>query len=278
MTVSEFTGAPKRRWSDEEIGFIEDHSTWSAREIGDTLGRGMQSVQKMREKLRTGWSPIKEMWTEAEIDFVRATTSLTAEQVAAHLGRTTSAIINRRFLLGSTEGISFDGPKSPYFVGGRRLLAKTCPQCGLLLTTEWWIFYRGTNSKGQGGWASKCTRCNSINARPWNRANMTPEKAKQRTLAARRSEAKFQAFTKDRAHRNREPWTEDDHKVLSNSDLTAFEKAISLGRTYSAVRTMCYKGGYKSRVGLGDPSNGEWIIYNPNEPLFPEQQDGAQAA
>ena len=61
-----------------------------------------------------------------------------------------------------------------------------------------------------------------------------------------------------------QPYTDEDHKVLSDQDLTLLQKALRLGRSYAAVRSMCMRSGYRSHVGLGDPERDQWKIDNPN--------------
>lgn len=244
-----------RPWTDEELGFLGSHPEWSARRVGESLERGMQSVQHKRNQIRDGWTPLVEPWTEDEVDFVRETPHLTAAEVAKHLGRTTKAIENRRHFLVRTEGMTFNEGKRgmlPNQIGNRRLLAKTCIGCGLLLDASWFGISR---SKRQVCWHPRCTRC-----RPRNHK----QTQQSRGNSARQSEERLQQISLPFAHRNREPWIEADHPTLSDPDLTALEKAVALGRTYKSVRRMVSVCGYKSRVGRGDPMKGVWVIDNPN--------------
>jgi hypothetical protein len=68
----------------------------------------------------------------------------------------------------------------------------------------------------------------------------------------------------DRAENHCNPWTEDDYKTLADPDLTAFQKALVLKRTYTSVHSAVARMGFKSKVGLGDPERDQWLIDNPN--------------
>lgn len=252
---------PTQPWTDEELGYLQDNSDLTARELGRRLGRGMQSVQHKRNQLRNGWSFQREHWTTEDTDFVRQTPHFTAAQVAHHLSRSVSSILNRRYLLSRTEGIDFDGAKSPFMIGARRLLARTCPDCGYLLQASWFGFDRTTN--GHGAWRTLCRRCRQ-NRWPAKRMPGSHAMRKDGVDSARFAEARLQALTLPRAVNHRAPWLAEHHVILSDPDLTVVEKAIALGRTYQATMSMCSKSGYASRKGLGDPVNGQWFINNPN--------------
>ena len=255
----------RRAWSDYEIGALEGLSHLTARQAGQALGRSMQSVQHMRNKLRDGWFPgARERWTDDEVELVRRTPHLTAEQVAAQLGtRSASAVNGARGKLHATEGIAFGeqgSHKSPHEVGSRRLLAKTCIGCGLLLDASWF-------SKSNGGrkWLHRCTRCIQVSATTGEKYQQSNGYRKDGGSSARATAARLQKITRERASRHGYPWLEADHVILRDSTLTAFEKAIRLGRTWSATHLAVSQNGYTSRVGKGDPMHGVWRIDNPNE-------------
>lgn len=254
-----------RAWTDFEIGELEGLSNLSARDAGKHLGRSMQSVQHMRNKLRDGWFPgARERWTDDELEMVRRTPHLTAEQVSDKLGtRSVCAVNSARGKLHATEGISFGevgSHKNPHEVGSRRLLAKTCIGCGLLLDASWF-------SKVNGGkkWLHRCRRCIQVNAKTGEKYEQSNGYRKDGGASARASAAKLQKLTRERASRHGFPWMDGDHVILRDTSLTVFEKAIRLGRTWSATHMACSVNGYTSRVGRGDPMHGVWRIDNPNE-------------
>lgn len=252
-----------RFWTDYEIGELEGLSHLSARDAGRELERSAQSVQHMRNKLRDGWSADRIAWTEEEDDFLRRSTHFTAKEVAEHLGRTASSVNYRRGTLSRAEGIDFTkgDHKSPFVVGSRRLLAKSCVGCGLLLDASWFA-----KSKGRT-WRSRCTRCVTTNAETGEKYNRRSGAQLDGGKSARESAAKLQRITRMRATRHGYPWIESDHVVLRDSTLSVFEKAIKLGRTWSATHMAVRQNGYTSRVGKGDPMHGVWRIENPNHSI-----------
>lgn len=264
----------KRRWSDDELGFLLDHPTWTARQVGEALGRGMQSVQHKRYHLRDGWSPEREMWTESDWDFVRRTPHMTATQVAAHLGRTAASIKNARHLLSVKERLSFDiegRSKLPSTIGSRTLVAKTCPRCGKFLNAKW--FYRLTRVGRPPQWSTDCAKCSHKD----DPKRVLSTSARDGGASARASNRRLQAITRERAHRHGQEWIDTDHEILADPDLTAFEKAIRLGRTYNAVRQAVHVNGYTSKVGRGDPVEGVWLIRPRSEPAGGPMGSGSAA-
>lgn len=221
----------------------------------------MQSVQHMRNKLRDGWAPEKLPWTEDEIDFVRRTPDFTANQVAEHLNRGPNGVSRIRGMLSRSEGLDFTrgDQKSPWSVGSRRLLAKTCLGCGLLLDASWYGKAKGRT------WKTRCGRCIQRSAITGEKYNQLSGRQKDGGASARKSAQKLQAITREHAVRHGYPWIESDHEVLRDSTLTVFEKAIKLGRTWAATHAAVKTNGYTSRVGKGDPMEGVWHIDNPNE-------------
>lgn len=256
----------RRPWTDEEIGFLQDHESWSSTRIAEALGRSWHSVRGARAQLRAGrLGAGRAFWSEDEIDFVRRTPNMTRAQVARELGRSLDGVAEIRQRLGRDEGIDFGSgnTKNPHNVGPRRLLAKTCIGCGLLLDGSW---FTGSNEKSRGRrWKTRCVRC--LHAADKLANPDKPSKSKRDGgQSARATRERLQALTRERATRHREPWIEADHKVLRDSTLTTFEKAIRLGRTYLATHSAVSANGYTSRVGRGDPMRGVWVIDNPNQP------------
>lgn len=74
----------------------------------------------------------------------------------------------------------------------------------------------------------------------------------------------MQNLTIANADRAGSEYTDTDFEVLANPDLTVFEKALKIHRTYRATVIACSRYGYESKHGLGEPTN-QWIIDNPNE-------------
>lgn len=224
-------------------------------------GHGWCSTHLRRYRLYgdpLGVSPERSQpWTDDEIEVLRRTVHLTARDVAKQLGRTYSSVRAMRHRLSKDEGITYlqGAAYNPNYVGSRRLLAKTCLGCGLLLPADWYT-RRGSAGGLKRGWTDRCTRCFGRSTKPrLSEAGKGPS----------RSRKKLQQITRDRAVRHGEPWLDSDHQVLRDSRLTIFEKAIKLGRTYEATTAACSSNGYTSRVGKGDPMQGAWHIDNPNE-------------
>lgn len=254
-------GIAGRPWTDEDLGFLADNEHMSARELGQLMGRGMQSVQKKREQVREGWTRLKERWTEDELDVVRATPNLTAQQVAERLpGRTYKAVTSARKMLAHSEGATFQAypTKSPHHVGRRRLLAKTCPSCGLFLDAEWW------SRQSNGSLRHHCMKCLSVATVRSQRERGRPStSSRDGGASARKFARKLQDLSLAHAVNRGKEWTEADMPTLSDPDLTAIEKALKLGRTYFATHTACQSFGFTSRVGRGDPIHGTWVIHFP---------------
>lgn len=192
-------------------------------------------------------------WTSDEDKFVLNTRNLTTQEVARQLGRTTSAVTHRRAMLGRRVGMTFAaGPKGPHIIGRRRLLAKTCGTCGLLLAADRFGLCQGT-------WRSRCVHCRAATQAPQPSRGPSSEQARANTQ-------RLQAMSLPNASRHRQPYTDSDHEVLADPDLTCLEKALRTKRTYMAAISQCSKFGYHSRVGKGDPIKGQWVIDNPNAP------------
>lgn len=245
-------------WADDEFGFLADHEDWTAKAVAEALGRTRGSVEHKRSQLRNGWSPQIQDWTPEEDEFLLATPHFTRWQVADKLpGRTPNAVMGRRSHLAQKHGVRFGtSNKDPNTVGSRTLLAKTCPDCGLLLQARWFTFRRARGGK----WNTKCVRCEPRGS--W-RPSATKQAENDRTN--KRFAAAMHAITRPRAERHGEPWMEADDQTLQDPDLTLLEKALRLERTYGATATRCKAMGYSSKKGLGDPKHGHWIIRLPEQ-------------
>ena len=242
-------------WTDEELGFLQDHDDWSTRRIADELCRTPGVVRKKRRQLRSGWVPKLEMWKGYEDDFVSANQTMSTSAIAAHLGRTADSVSHRRrYLQRRGDAVrKYAHNSSPMVIGARSLLAKTCPDCGLLLQANW--FHSNTN----GGRTTVCSACKNKVRPPRPR-----QKDAENRRRTRESSSRFQALTVAGASKTRQPWTDADFAVLEDPDLTVLQKALTLHRTYHATVSYCAKGGFKSFVGLGDPERDQWMIDNPN--------------
>jgi hypothetical protein len=246
-------------WTDDEVGELETmmHAGSTNADIAEALGRSVSAVASMRFKVRHGLVSLdyNRPWSDDEIDIVRRTPHLTAKQVADSLHfRSPTSVSKIRRVLTRTEGIDFSSvDKDPFAVGTRRLLAKSCLGCGLLLDASWYLkVENGDKRNKQRYWMARCTRCRSSAAvervRKWHKKETAHHKQ-----ANARARKRLYDFTRERATRHYFSWVEADHVVLRNSDLTAFEKAIELGRTISSVHAAVKAHGYTSRVGKGDP-------------------------
>lgn len=185
---------------------------------------------------------------------------MTSESLAKLLpGRSAKATAEQRRRLGVR------GPEPAQTkvtnIGARPLLAKTCTACGRLLQAEW--FGRDTR-RGSTSWRSRCRICRGLMEQSSHYHNPTPAQKERKREASADWIARAQELTRSRATRNNVQYTSKDHEVLSDPDLTILQKALSLGRTYSAVASACLRAGHRSAYGLGEPTD-LWLIFNPNE-------------
>ena len=250
----------KWHWTDEELGFLAEHPDWPPRRIAAELGRSAVAVGAKRREIREGWSPTVTPWSQDDTNFIINTPHMTAEQTAKHLGRTVSSIRGQRQILTETRGLSWGSgkQKSPFSIGARKLVARTCHSCGLLLQARWFQFMRVGSATGWQ-WQTRCTRCVPLHLKN------PPDYSKKDPAPSRASKARLQALTLPHADRKGQPYLAADHAVMADPDRTIFEKAITLGRTYFAVNQACAVNGYHSIVGLGDPNRGTWKIIRGGE-------------
>lgn len=242
-------------WTDQEHGVLLECADWPAAAVARRLGRSVHSVYQKRHRLRHGWVPEIEGWTAEELDFLRSTPHLTQVEQAARLpGRTYFSVGSQRRYLTRTEGIRFDAyNKNPNHVGGRLLLARTCPDCGLLLDARFYgISGRGRRQKFQ--WYDRCVRC-----RQHGRARVQSDESKAKTAANVKA---LQDRVADQAVRRGQPWLEADDRVIQDPDLTNLEKAIRLKRTLQATQARVHKVGATSanKRHLGPTQDGVWVI------------------
>ena len=250
-------------WSDEDFGYLQATVDLPAAQVAYEMGRSIGSIYNYRFKFRQGWVPSKpgsEGWLPDEDAFILDNPNLLAPEISEHLGRTVSAINQRRKFLRETRA---DVPKfgcnvSPFAPGARPLLARTCPDCGRLLQAKW---FQGDAK----GWCKTCKRCRQAAAESRGVFRSKVEGNKERKKARWKH---LQRITMARAENSGKDWTEKDMEVLSDPDLTVFEKAILLKRSYSAVQIAANRRGFAHRVGLGDPERDQWFIDNPNAKEF----------
>lgn len=193
-----------------------------------------------------------ESWTAEENDIIlRFGAACTTPQLANKLpGRTVRAIHHQRRKLGVKFPAGGGSALSPRSIGHRVLIAKTCTKCGLLLEGK---YFRPVGRR-RDSWCRFC-RSSLESARNAGR-DYVQDKKWMRAV---------QDATSERATRAGQPYMEEDFKVLADPTLTQVDKALALGRTYSAVSQMCSKGGYKSLgYTLGSPVTSAWTIDNPN--------------
>lgn len=240
--MTDFVNA--RPWRDDEYAFLEDHPELTNREAGLALRRTEQAVMRKRQKLRKGWEPTLDPWDPEDVSFIRENPHMTAKQQADSLGFSLSRVLGQRNRLRMKEGVTFASngtSKLPTDIGGRTLLAKTCPSCGYFLPARWFQFV-----KGKGGyWSTKCSRCASGIRRQYPEGNET---SRARSYASRQRQQEVSLVT---AIRNRDEWTGSDHTILADPELSTLEKAVRLGRSYYAVQHVTQEHGYKNRTGLG---------------------------
>lgn len=257
-----------RPWTDEDWGFIQDTMHLTAKQVGDYIGRSEGAVWQARTRLRRGHVPVRLPWTEDEEQYLRDTPGLTVEQVAQHMARTPVAIALRRKLLTAREGIQWgNANKSPTQIGSRRLLAQTCPKCGLLLDAYWFLKYK---SGGQRGiWKRACRKCTSS----------PTTKEQGRKYPSNPREVVLQRMSQKHANRKGEQWTDADKRILADPNIGAFEKSLLTRRTYFATRQAATKFGYTSRPEIGDPKDSQWLIQlHPDVQRLLAAESGAIAA
>jgi hypothetical protein len=242
-----------RRFTDDEIGYVADSMDCRSVDVAEHLGTTRDVVNYLRRKVRAGWSRKVEPWTLEE-DAVALRQDLTIKQMAELLpGKSETAVASRRHKLRANVGNKRGTDLNPFEIRSRPLIAKTCPNCGLLLPSGWFTFQERSERKV---WRTNCRKCAS--------AYTAENRRKRNQKESRAYEAKAQAITEPLAENRRSEYTEKDHEILSNPSLTHLAKALALKRTYKAVRSQCSINGYKSHVGLGDPARDQWLIDNPN--------------
>ena len=253
-------------WTSDELAFIAEHDSWTARQLAAHLGRTLNAVAVRRNRERRGVIRAQGNgpadWTMDEDEFLLTTVNLTAWQAAKRLtemgrNRTAGGVKSRRQQLTKLTGVAFGDyqtrNKHPLHIHGPRLVAKTCTTCGLLLGPEWYSDYRPGR-----GYNGRCRKCSSelSASRGWRKDEPGQTDAGKESKRYWQNES---LLTADRAGME---WTEVDHRVAADPDLTIIEKAKRLRRTYFAVHNMTQRNGYPSRHPLpriGEPVE-SWVI------------------
>jgi hypothetical protein len=249
----------RRAWTDEEYGFVMD-SPLPTRAVAEKLGRTVASVEHAKLRLRKGWIPGRPgAWSEIEDQYVLDSMGRDPSDVAEYLGRSKNSIINRRRVLRKSGVARQVGTKnaSPFRVGTRTLLARTCPGCGMLLEAKWFKKSSTTDYR-----LKTCTRCRV--AKDDRRYGNTWDSAHQ-------WRQEQQALSLPTATNHYKPWQESEMEVLMDPSLTILEKAIKLKRTFMSVANAERLNGFTSRnPNLGNPTEEQWLIDNPNADKFDE--------
>jgi hypothetical protein len=242
-------------FTDEELGFVQDHMDWTAREIAQHLGRSLGSGEKILAAMRQGrYTRRMEPWSAEDDATLLDLRNLSARECAAALGRSVQAIRGRRKALGIADKSAL---LSPFCPGHRTIVCRTCDTCGELLDGSFFGRVRGG-----GRPSAMCVRCKTAKYPP--RAARTTRQVQQ----SQASRDRLQALTLPLAVNHGNPWTLRDHEVLADPDLRPVEKAIRLGRTYKATRSALSAGGYSSKVGLGPKEEARWLIEAPRAYLL----------
>lgn len=154
--------------------------------------------------------------------------------------------------------------KSPFIIGDRILLAKTCTRCGLFLSSE--HFYKrigGMNIKKgvkSFAWTPACRVCNRVTKKPNRRMNY----AKDSQARARM----IQAITVEQATNNGQYWSGKDDEVIASAE-TSFIVAMKIHRTFYSVQSRRMRTGITTKRGFEYGRNltelekqiiGQWII------------------
>jgi hypothetical protein len=230
-----------RAWTDDELGLLADASLTN-RQLGQMIGRPTSQVRDRRRRLERGQVAGRDLWTDSEKDTLRDTLHLTDRETQELIPwRTVEAIQTQRCNMGLIKGI-----KNAQKVGRRTLIAKTCAGCGELLDGAHFPYYRV-------GPHNKCKTC--LGAR---------KRSSQEKAAVKARSDRLQAASIPTATKHGDLWTEADVAVLLDPDLTPFEVAVRLRRTYYGVLTALDRYG-PERPSPSDIKDGRrWTISAPN--------------
>lgn len=147
---------------------------------------------------------------------MRATMDLPLTEAATRLGRTGSAVSQRRLRIRGTVRPQVVGFPTPPRGRPDWLVAKTCPKCGLFLGAEHFP------SRWRGGRTHKCAECSVAVSHGYGRRDWEA--------------------TRPAADHHYQLWTDREHDVVMEVDArgrwvrTAREAAAMIGRTAGAVQ------------------------------------------
>lgn len=147
----------KRKWTKEEIRFLEDNlSEMTYAELGEALGRSTQAVKTKMHKcgLPSARSGRAGLWTEEEVGFLEDNfLNVTHEVIGEMMGRTLGAIRHKAVERGLT--------KSPHCWIGIQVIdgveKKRCPKCETWKPVGEFHQRRGTEN-GYSCWCISCSR------------------------------------------------------------------------------------------------------------------------
>ena len=235
------------QWTDDDKGVVADDRL-TALQAAEATGRTVGAVRKMRFRLRRGQDSQREMpLCETEIDYVREHPEMTAQRVADEIERPYHLITKARRRLISEEGHSFGkGPydKSPYMLGNRLLIAKSCIRCGVVRGGA--AFSRN----GHDGFSSTCCYCRAETREQDDRRGRD-EKVQKRA----------EEIGVPYMSRHGEEYVSEDIQVLEDSALEIVEKAARLGRTYEAARAAANAHGFAMKRRDRPEPGGVWLIH-----------------
>lgn len=249
--------AASRRYTDQEWSLIAAREI-PAEEVAEQLGIHPNSIRRMRREMESIVFRASD-WVEPEVAFlVENMNRMTTEKMARFLGRTQQAVqteINRlrnNRLVAKRTRESLD----PWCVADRPLIAKTCPDCGLLLDASWFPKKQRSKQPDRFYWHN-CKACRVDRKR--EAGDTSKDKWK---VQASRHLAKLQAVTSERAENHGKEWTSVDVEVLADPGLTTLQKALRLKRTYVATASAVQKNGFgSSREPLPDPHDSLWRLF-----------------
>lgn len=178
-------------------------------------------------------------WTQDQIDVAMR---LPAREAAEVLGRTPTAVylIRHKVRNGYVPQPPSNGRSRHLSVawsrGGRTLLAQTCTKCGWLIDAR----YFGKQTYTRKGrtytrWRYWCSWCMT------EKTSQDRRERRARGLRDRRS-----SDVDIPTPRSGYTWTEFDHQVAADPNLTVIEKALKTGRSYRAITQACAKNHYPS--------------------------------
>lgn len=259
-----------RNWTESELAVLGDRSISHA-EVARITGRTYESVINKRRSVDAGRVNKEYAWSQDELDLLVDAWDMGMDDLCKLFAdKSRGSIKFQRQQLRNREGMPSQSRHltNPHWVGSRRLLAKTCLGCGLLMDARW---YRHTvnpdtaaaqDCAGARRWDSTCIAC--------KRGKRTDERAQyyrasKETHAAQAKERvqRYQSLTTP-APRNGLEWTSSELEILADPMKTTLTKAIELGRTYLATKAKVAGCGYQSLNGqLGDQQDGVWNIEFP---------------